>query len=307
MDPLSVSASVVALLDCAEKIITYAVDIYQASKERQKFLDGLQGTRSIVKRLHDRLQAAQQGDTWYEGLRDLVATSGKFTDDGRYVPNPSGKSEGPLARLYKIMAKLLADLVPLVPADRLKRLGQRVTWHWDKEKFAGSLTELMRSRDDINFVLDQDHFALSRAIKEESTDTNRQVKEFNDRMRSLEDINQQHQEQRQRDEDELEREAIQQWLSPLQFLARQEELFGQSFQTGQWLVDSVAFKQWVQGKPWHLRCYGPAGSGKVRDCSSRAGLPSHEIEDDALLVSGEPFAAKLRDPGHTRSMCVPRI
>jgi hypothetical protein len=276
MDPLSVSASIVALLDCAEKIIKYAVDIYQASKERQKFLDGLQGTRSIIKRLHHRLQEAQQGDTWYEGLRDLVATSGTFTDDGGYVSNPTIKSEGPLARLYKIMAKLLAELMPLDPTDRLKRLGQRVTWHWDKEKFAGSLTELMRSRDDINFVLDQDHFALSRAIKEDATDTNRQVRGINDRIQSLEDITQQSHEKRQQDEDELEREAIQQWLSPLEFLARQEELFGQSFQTGQWLVDSVAFKQWVQGKPWHLRCYGPAGSGKVRVCFFRAGQSTYK-------------------------------
>lgn len=264
MDPLSVSASIVALLDCAEKIIRYAQDVYQFSKERQNFLDGLEAIGSIAKRLDERLHKAQQGDTWYEGLRDLVSTSGKFTDDGRYISDPITKSEGPLARLYKIMAQLLTELMPSDPADRLKKLSQRLTWHWDKNKFEGYLKELVRCRDDVNFVLDQDHFALSKAIKEDATDTNRQVKEINDRMISVEANQLSLQDRQRRDEAELEREGIEKWLSPLEFLGRQEELFGQTFPTGQWLVDSIPFKQWVQGKPWHLRCYGPAGSGKVR-------------------------------------------
>lgn len=268
MDPLSVSASIVALLDFAEKIIQYATDVYQFSKERQNFLQGLQGVRSIAKRLDERLQKAQQGDTWYEGLRELVATSGKFTDDGRYLADPTLRSEGPLARLYKIMAKLLADLMPSSPVDRLKRLGQRLGWHWDKHKYEGCLKELLRCRDDVNFVLDQDHFALSSAIKDDATDTNRQVREINDRMSSWEGSQKRLQEQQRQDEAEREREAIEIWLSPLEFLGRQEELVGQTFPTGQWLVDSVAFKQWVQGKPWYLRCYGPAGSGKVSGCDS---------------------------------------
>ena len=264
MDPLSVSASIVALLDFTEKIIQYAKDVYQFSKERQNFLDGLQAIRFIARRLDDRLRKAQQGDTWYDGLRDLITTSGKFTDDGRYISDPINKSEGPLARLYKIMAQLLAELIPSDPGDRLKKLSQRLTWHWDKNKFEGHLKELVRCRDDVNFVLDQDHFALSKAIKDDTTDTNRQVKEIHTRMSAVEANQSAQQERQRRDEAELERAAIEKWLSPLEFLGRQDELSGQAFPTGQWLFNSVPFKQWVQGKPWHLRCYGPAGSGKVR-------------------------------------------
>lgn len=264
MDPLSVSASIVALLQCTAKVIEIATDMYHFSKERQDFLDGLHGVRSVAQRLDQRLCKAQQGDTWYEGLRELVATSGKLTDDGRYLPSPTIKSEGPLARLYKIMARLWAEFIPSEPADRLKRLVQRTTWHWDKIKYETDLKDLLRCRDDVNFVLDQDHFALSKAIKDDTRDTNRHVREINDRMTSLEEIQWKLHEQRQRDEAQLEREAIADWLSPLEFLGRQEELFGQAFPTGQWMVESVVFQQWVQGKPWHLRCYGPAGSGKVQ-------------------------------------------
>lgn len=60
-------------------------------------------------------------------------------------------------------------------------------------------------------------------------------------------------------------EDIARWLSPLKDQARQKELSTDRCQVGQWLLDSEEFKYWVIGQSWHLRCYGDAGSGKVRD------------------------------------------
>lgn len=150
MDPLSISASILALVGSAGKIIQIATDMYHFSTERQNFLDGLQGVRSIAKRLDHHLHKAHVDETWYDDLRDLVAGSGTLTDDGKYLPGPTTKSEGPLARMYKIMAQLLAAL--LEPAARWKRLAQKVIYHWDKSKYEGQLRDLLRCRDDVNFV-----------------------------------------------------------------------------------------------------------------------------------------------------------
>lgn len=54
------------------------------------------------------------------------------------------------------------------------------------------------------------------------------------------------------------------WLGPLQFLSQQEMMLKNRAPTGEWLVKTAAFKRWVKGTSWQLRCHGEAGIGKVR-------------------------------------------
>lgn len=118
--------------------------------------------------------------------------------------------------------------------------------------------------------MDEDHAALSLAIKEEGGDTNRQVGKIHfqvqglsDDMKILKDSDRKRQEEEKTQKEETERDDIIQWLSPLQFLKTQDKLSQDRFETGQSLLDHEVFKDWVTGQQWHLRCYGEAGSGKV--------------------------------------------
>lgn len=260
-DPLSISVAIVALIDFTEKILTIANDIKNARKDLQKIVDGLKSLDYLIKRLDERRKGANEHDPWFQGLLELERTSGTLTSDWRYVPNPKHKPEGALAQLKITMAELHAKLEP----HGLKKFHfvQRVRWHWDKDSYAGMLNDIARSRSEISDILDQDHFDLSKhhlnvseAAREEGRDTNLQVGELINYERKRED-------KERREEEKVEKEAIEKWLSPLENLARQKKLFANSFPTGQWLLDSLAFKHWSTGRPWYLRCYGEAGSGKV--------------------------------------------
>ncbi len=260
-DPLSIAVAIVALIDFTEKVLTFANDIKNARKDLQKVVDGLKGLDYLIKRLDERRKGANEHDPWFQGLLELERTSGRLTEDWEYEPNPKHKPEGALAQLKMTMAELHAKLEP----RGLKKYHfvQRVRWHWDKDSFAGILSDIARLRSEISDILDQDHFDLSKhhlkvteAAKIEGENTNRQVGELVNYNRKRED-------KERREEEKGEKEALEKWLSPLESLARQKELFANSFPTGQWLLDSLAFKHWSAGRPWYLRCYGEAGSGKV--------------------------------------------
>ncbi|KAL8913691.1 MAG: hypothetical protein Q9171_001541 [Xanthocarpia ochracea] len=64
-------------------------------------------------------------------------------------------------------------------------------------------------------------------------------------------------------EQRQERKAIIEWLSPLQFLRRQSDIFNGKVLLGDNFLESDEFKAWSEGRPWILYGYGMPGSGKT--------------------------------------------
>jgi Cdc6-like AAA superfamily ATPase len=59
-------------------------------------------------------------------------------------------------------------------------------------------------------------------------------------------------------------ETILQWLSPTQFSAQQHDIVTQKQEgTGQWFLESLEFKKWLQGSHKTLFCPGIPGAGKT--------------------------------------------
>lgn len=69
---------------------------------------------------------------------------------------------------------------------------------------------------------------------------------------------------RQSEHKAQKRQAILDWLSPLNFQARQNDVFGRS-QTGsgQWFLDCTEFNEWIQPTGAVLHCQGVPGAGKT--------------------------------------------
>src|SRR3989440_8652759 len=58
--------------------------------------------------------------------------------------------------------------------------------------------------------------------------------------------------------------AIMEWLSPTDFPAQQHDIITRRQEgTGQWFLDSVEFKRWLQGSDETLFCPGIPGAGKT--------------------------------------------
>ncbi|KAF8208286.1 ankyrin repeat-containing domain protein [Mycena galopus ATCC 62051] len=61
-----------------------------------------------------------------------------------------------------------------------------------------------------------------------------------------------------------EREKIIQWFSPLNFFPQQDDVFTTRQQgTGDWLLDTFEFKEWISKTGSTLWCYGIPGAGKT--------------------------------------------
>lgn len=281
MDPLSATASVIAVLQFAEEAIKIIKDVKVAEKEQRKLVDELQTLGAMLKDLVDRRKNAQPSDPWCQGFLKLVETSGTLTSKWEYVEPANGNPDGPLARLFMTMAKMLAKLDPSHPSHPShsshhwknwgQKLGRRLVWHWDKEKYEGMLKDIEICRQNIRWILDEDHAALSLdtnlqvgKVHVQVQDSHVQILDMKNDIQTLRDSDRKRQEEEKTQKEETERDGIIHWLSPLEFLKTQDKLSHDRFETGQFLLDDDVFKYWATGRQWRLRCYGEAGSGKVR-------------------------------------------
>lgn len=260
MDGVSAASGFVTLLEVVVKIGRWAVDAYKAGKERDKLLKGLDSLKSTIERIHNRCRDAKPGDEWYEGILELVRTSGTLTQDGKYEPNPTHQSVTSLSKLYIILEKLSVELSP---ARGTKKYRQKFWYHFDKTKYERLLEEFARCRNEVSEILDDDHFKISKAIKEDSKHILSEVSEVRSRMTTADDFadirsqmtaikdSQKRQEEfSAKKKEEADKEAVQQWLSPLEFPERQDKIFEQAFGTGQWFLSSLEFLHWVKRQPW---------------------------------------------------------
>lgn len=147
------------------------------------------------------------------------------------------------------------------------------------DKIAGSLAKLQVDRRALGKDLALELYSQFAARSQSTIDglQNRLADLFKARANDLEvrfvsladDNKQFQQEQRQRweekDRKKLEK-AIEEWLSPFNFLATQDELFGRAAPTAEWLISHPVFKHWTEGVQWQIRLYGDAGVGKVGHC-----------------------------------------
>ena len=287
MDPLSVSASIVALLQATQVVYGYARDVIKAPAEQRELAEVVNQQLEQLQRLKIREDDARQDPDapWYQGLRALTKSAAPApSGGGMLVPDPTGTGDGVLVRLRKAMDKTMADLAR---QRGCKRIRQRWLWSHDKSKFVGLIEQFKEWRSQIDSVLHQDHFALSLSIRTLGLDTNTRVQNIeevdidtNIRVKSL--------------VEKADRLAIIKWLSPLEFRRRQTEIIDGCFLVTHSLLKSQVFEAWVVGRPWMLHCYGILGAGKVRVWFSESMiyLPEGLILLDDAVIDGRTTASE---------------
>ncbi|MCJ1465053.1 hypothetical protein MMC07_003669 [Pseudocyphellaria aurata] len=285
-DPLSIAASIVALLDLTKEVVKFGYSFYKAKEGREKDIIKLKSLDVLVKVVTTRLDEARRQPTfpWHTVILDAL--------------DPKRNGNSPLTRANEVAAALKNDLRPeqkIRKRDRFLRYGKKNDIETQLDEISGYLSQ-------ISIVLDRGHYELSKQHFELSEDQHRIQNEqytlqkdqhtvllshdnlqkdhmsiskvMNERVENMQGqfyalndtVSRQEEERKQRrlkKEDESLRKAIEQWLSPLEFLARQRDLISKSFQTGLWLLESEEFTSWVKGRPWQLRCFGDTGSGKT--------------------------------------------
>jgi hypothetical protein len=136
MDPLSVTASIIATLQLSTKVLAYLNDVKDASKDRAQCEIELSNLYSLLVNLRCRLGEGSANQLWYRAVRALAV------------------QEGPLDQFKQALEALQAKTTD---GCRLKKAGEALVWKFRKEEVANILGRIERLKGLVGVALEMDH------------------------------------------------------------------------------------------------------------------------------------------------------
>lgn len=234
-DPLSVISSSIAIFDAIKDFKRYAEDVINAGKEKEEFRYRLASVEVVSNALRDLESGSEHpAEAW---LRECLQDR-----------------NSPLVGLVKTM-KMVSETLKTKGSKKIVKKGpkfmrviknfrkQDVKWHSEKDDLEKLFDTINTYCQSINTTLTTVGIEYARETKKDTTI----LRHDSDMRKEAE-----------------ERSEIEKWLSPLDFRARQNEVFKNAApKTGQWLLDLPEFQAWKDGFINTLPCYGEMGTGKV--------------------------------------------
>jgi hypothetical protein len=135
MDPLSVTASVIAVLQLTGEVFKYLHDVKDAPKECQQCAIEASNLLSLLTNLRYRLEQ-HDDDPWYTAVRALNVEN------------------GPLDQ-YKQALEQLQSRVET--QDGLQKIKKRLLWKFSKAELANILARMERLKSLVDISLEMDH------------------------------------------------------------------------------------------------------------------------------------------------------
>ncbi|KAH0562943.1 hypothetical protein GP486_002489 [Trichoglossum hirsutum] len=136
MDPLSITASIAALLHLSGAVVQYLNEVKSASSDRQKILDEVVTLSGLLYHLRSLVERNQQTGEWLETMSSLS------------VPN------GPLDRLGGSLGFLSTKLAP---QKGLKKVGKAISWPFQGREVKEVLEAMERQKVIIGLAMQNDH------------------------------------------------------------------------------------------------------------------------------------------------------
>jgi hypothetical protein len=141
MDPLSITASIIAVLQLTTKVLSYLNDVKDAPKDRMQCAIETSNVYNLLLNLRFRLEesTSRQGSSvepWYTAVRALAVEEGPF-DQFK-------------SALHELQAKL-------TDGGRLKKARDALTWNVDKREFDKIFGRIERLKSLVEIALKMDH------------------------------------------------------------------------------------------------------------------------------------------------------
>ncbi|KAL1797076.1 hypothetical protein ACET3X_005616 [Alternaria dauci] len=249
MDPASaigLAAALSELIGTALEIVNMANKIANAPKNRKSLTLEMVSLIAIMSNLKQRVDSARkETDPWFKAVSIL---------DGDH---------GPLQQFKTALKYIAKKLEP--------QFGRDLRWAFSEHEIKDALMQIERIKTLITMALQDDTFTLAQATKnvingvDSRTETiQKNVVDMGDGIQGISlgvmSLTKDASDQKRRD--------IATWLSPLNFLGRQDDIFRRrQAGTTKWLLESKEFQDWVLGKRTLLRCSGIPGGGKTTAAS----------------------------------------
>lgn len=221
MDPLSISASIVALASVVRETVRLVKGVNEGYNERvrlaievKSLLVTLRSTEGYFETIEDDVTAP-----WMPALQNL-------TGDG-----------GALQQAHIALERLNKKLQPKTGRSKVV---QSLAWPlMEKSDVSDTMQHVMRLNQSMSAVLQQANISMTQGIRADTTD-------LHDALHSSH-LN-----------------AVADWLSPLDMLAKQASLTQQRGEgTGGWLIKSNSLQFWLQNTRQLMWCPGIPGAGKT--------------------------------------------
>jgi hypothetical protein len=136
MDPLSVTASIIAVLQLSGKVLGYLNDVKDASKDRAKCAVEASNVHSLLINLRFRLEEGSTDAPWYTAVRAL------------------GVENGPLDQFKQALEALQTTMTD---GGRIQQAGKALVWKFRKEEIASILVRIERLKGLVGIALQMDH------------------------------------------------------------------------------------------------------------------------------------------------------
>ena len=229
MDPLSVSASIVALLQLSSTVINYLSDVKGGPKDLQSIRLEISSILSLLITLQDQADQATAGDACSSTMRSFN------------VPN------GPFQQFHSVLERLASRLAPV---EGWKKVGKAFKWPFEKEEMSDILNTIERLKTLLSLARQNDHIALSKATKIEIDSMNAEVNEISTGVSKLQ-IGPIYND-------------IRRWLSaPDPSSNYNRALKDRYVTTGDWFLKSKAYQDWLSKTYSLLWLHGIPGCGKT--------------------------------------------
>jgi hypothetical protein len=139
MDPLSATASIIAILQLSSKVVGYLNDVKDASKDRAKCTIEAANLNSLLTTLRFRLEEGDSKTPWYTAVRALAVEN------------------GPLDQFKQALELLQSKMTG---GGRLKRTSDALVWMFKKEEVASIMSRMERLKTLVQVALENDHLLV---------------------------------------------------------------------------------------------------------------------------------------------------
>jgi hypothetical protein len=251
MDPLSITASIIAIIQISSDIVSYVNGATGATKERKQLRDEVRSCEFILQRLSDEVSDVEEGNTWLATIKALES------------------HDAPLGRLHDA---LIAIKAKLEPKKGLKNAFSTLKWPFDKKEIEKVISTIEHEKNLLGLALTNDSGRLIQEIKKTSKESKQRLTELIESMNKSLDENESHFAKLkdglehiqgsqaglehdlgclQNREDNREaaqlRQTVLNCLTPIDYASQQGDYIGRRQPgTGQWLLDSAEYRAWLK-------------------------------------------------------------
>ncbi|XP_014551953.1 hypothetical protein COCVIDRAFT_30600 [Bipolaris victoriae FI3] len=255
MDPLSITASIIAVLQLSAKVLGYLNDVRDAPKDRAKYAIEASNVHNLLTSLRFLLEEKNANVPWYKAVCDL------------------GVQNGPLDQFRQALETLQSKITD---GGRLKKVVEALVWKFKREEIASILDQIERLKNLVGIALQVDHLSkLSQAIKGDT-----------DFIRTCVSATKSGVDQIRQDQADEKRRKIVEWISPTNYPAQQSDIIARRQEgTGKWFLGAPEFARWLGEPKGTLFCPGIPGAGKTMVAAIAIDHLLHSTQSSSIGVA----------------------